>query len=218
MIYQLFPTQIFHESLFRPNHKLIKDLSYEALRLSQVDEDGLEWSSKNYSNGYTSYGSLDQLHLFSTSFEDLKKNIDQSVKKFIKTLEMDIHPNELSMSKCWVNVMSEGCHHTMHMHPLSVISGSFYVSIPKEVKPAVLGKTPTKNSSNFSIKFEDPRMDQFMATPTRKLQAKQKNQRFFELAPKPGDVVLFESWTRHEVPSFTSKEKRISISFNYDWK
>jgi uncharacterized protein (TIGR02466 family) len=32
-----------------------------------------------------------------------------------------------------------------------------------------------------------------------------------------GNVTLFESWLRHEVPSNPLKAERISISFNYDW-
>ena len=92
--------------------------------------------------------------------------------------------------------------HTMHFHPLSVISGTYYVQTPK-------------NSS--AIKFEDPRMDSFMATPPRKHDAKDANKRHYSLQPQEGHVVLFESWLRHEVPANESNKERISISFNYDW-
>lgn len=211
MIYQLFPTQILHKPLFKPNNQLVKDLKEEALKLAEIDEEGQDWCVDNYPFGYTSYGSMDQLHLFSTTFGTLKKALDKTVREFIKQLEMDIAQSELRMSKCWVNVMNKNCHHSMHIHPLSVISGSFYVFIPKT------GGKKAKITAN-AIKFEDPRMDQFMATPTRLKNAKQQNQRFFHIQPKAGDVVLFESWTRHEVPRIEDSEKRISISFNYDWK
>ena len=32
-----------------------------------------------------------------------------------------------------------------------------------------------------------------------------------------GNVILFESWLRHEVPSNRVPEERISVSFNYAW-
>ena len=32
-----------------------------------------------------------------------------------------------------------------------------------------------------------------------------------------GDVLLWESWLRHEVPMNMSEEDRISVSFNYGW-
>ena len=34
---------------------------------------------------------------------------------------------------------------------------------------------------------------------------------------KPGHILLFESWLRHEVPTTTTQSERISISFNYSW-
>ncbi|HEY8271605.1 MAG TPA: TIGR02466 family protein, partial [Pseudobdellovibrionaceae bacterium] len=91
---------------------------------------------------------------------------------------------------------------TMHIHPLSVISGTYYVQTPKDCG---------------SIKFEDPRMVGFMASPPRKENAQERNKRFVELKPQAGNVVLFESWMRHEVPQNKSDIERISISFNYDW-
>jgi uncharacterized protein (TIGR02466 family) len=34
---------------------------------------------------------------------------------------------------------------------------------------------------------------------------------------RAGDLVLFESWLRHEVPAARFTGERISISFNYRW-
>jgi uncharacterized protein (TIGR02466 family) len=34
---------------------------------------------------------------------------------------------------------------------------------------------------------------------------------------KAGQVVLFESWLRHEVPPNPSSADRVSISFNFSW-
>jgi uncharacterized protein (TIGR02466 family) len=90
----------------------------------------------------------------------------------------------------------------MHIHPLSVISGTYYVKVPKDAS---------------GIKFEDPRMDRFMAAPPKKSDAKKANRTSYTINSKPGNLVLFESWLRHEVPASTSEEDRISISFNYDW-
>jgi len=56
-----------------------------------------------------------------------------------------------------------------------------------------------------------------MASPPRKENARERNQRFIEIKPQAGHVVLFESWMRHEVPQNQSPTERISISFNYDW-
>jgi uncharacterized protein (TIGR02466 family) len=37
------------------------------------------------------------------------------------------------------------------------------------------------------------------------------------LPAKDGEVVLFESWLRHEVAANRSRAERVSISFNFNW-
>lgn len=203
MILQLFPTQILTEALTPSTSRLLKELKKDILKISEVDKDGQNWSKKNYLYGYTSYGSFDQLHVFSSTFGDLKKKLDVKVKKFVKELDWDVPAQSLRLSKMWANVMPTGTIHPGHIHPLSVISGTFYVSLPKKNIPA--------------LKFEDPRFTQMMAVPPKKLDAKLKNKNFFNYTPKVGEVVLFESWLRHEVSQNGSDDVRISISFNYDW-
>ncbi len=203
MIQSLFPTQILTASVMPKTSNLLKDLKNDILKLSETDVDGQKWSQKNYLFGYTSYGSMDQLHMFSSSFDLLKKKLDQHVAKYIQELGWDIKPQELHLSKMWANLMPTGTIHTGHIHPLSVISGTFYVSLPKKNIPA--------------LKFEDPRFTQMMATPPKKQKVETKNLNFYSYIPKEGETVLFESWLRHEVCQNNSKDLRISISFNYDW-
>lgn len=203
MIKALFPTFFYYSPLNSQNLKSFnKELKEEALKFREIDDQGQLWSAKNYKGGYTSYGSISQLHKISTTFENLEKQINKHVYKFARHLEMDINPKELKMSSCWINIMPTDVIHTMHIHPLSVISGTYYVQTPKHCS---------------SIKFEDPRLESFMASPPRKHNAKIHNQRYYSLEPKEGHIVLFESWTRHEVPKNDAKQERISISFNYDW-
>lgn len=203
MIQTLFPTQILTAQLSPAKSSLLKDLKKDTLKISEIDYDGQEWSEKNYLFGYTSYGSMDQLHLFSSTFDELKKKLDKHVATYVKELGWDISPSELHLSKMWANVMPRGTIHTGHIHPLSVISGTVYISLPKKNVPA--------------LKFEDPRFTQMMATPPKKKNVPTKNLNFFNFIPKEGEVVLFESWLRHEVVQNNSDDLRISVSFNYDW-
>lgn len=203
MIQTLFPTQILTSPLIPTQSPLLKDLKKDILKISEIDHDGQKWSEKNYLFGYTSYGSMDQLHLFSSSFTQLKKKIDKQVNHYVKELGWDISSTELHCSKMWTNVMPRGTIHPGHIHPLSVISGTFYVSLPKKNIPA--------------LKFEDPRFTQMMAAPPKKKNVPVKNINFYNFIPKNGEVVLFESWLRHEVMQNNSDDLRISVSFNYDW-
>lgn len=203
MIKNLFPSPIYYAPLASQGlKKLNAELREESLKFSQIDEAGQTWSEKNYRGGYTSYGSIAHLHQVSSTFEELQKHLNRHVRKYIQYLEMDIDPRQIQMRTCWINIMPAGAQHTMHIHPLSVISGTYYVQTPKNCS---------------SIKFEDPRLVGFMASPPRKARAQERNQRFVELKPEAGSLVLFESWMRHEVPQNQASSERISISFNYDW-
>jgi len=56
-----------------------------------------------------------------------------------------------------------------------------------------------------------------MAAPPRRGDAPRAMRPFVSLAARPGDLVLFESWLRHEVPPARYVGERVSISFNYAW-
>lgn len=198
----LFPSQIYTAPALNPRSKLARELLEEAELLAAKDRAGRDWSSRNYRRGYTSYGSLDQLHRFSSSFDELKKQLDPHIPKFLKALGLQVPAREIQLSRMWVNVMGEGCSHPMHLHPLSVISGTFYLQTPKE---------------GAAIRFEDPRLDQFMARPLAKAVTGQSSAYHYAHKPKAGEIILFESWMKHEVPAHAAKTKRISVSFNYDW-
>ena len=56
------------------------------------------------------------------------------------------------------------------------------------------------------------------AAPARRKDAPNELRSFIYVAPEPGEILLWESWLRHEVPMNMSEEDRISISFNYGWE
>ncbi len=202
MYHSMFPSFVYQDQLMVRPQKLTQELLKECFQFADMDEQGHLWSEKNYPGGFTSYGSLSRLHEQSPTFETLHQHLRKHVGKFAKYLQMDIHPDELKLSALWINIMPQGVTHTMHIHPLSTISGTFYVQTPP---------------GTSAIKFEDPRLVGYMASPPRKAKADDRNQRFISVQPKAGQVVLFESWMRHEVPANPVETPRVSISFNFDW-
>ncbi len=56
-----------------------------------------------------------------------------------------------------------------------------------------------------------------MAAPARKAKASPESRSFVYVAPEAGEILLWESWLRHEVPMNMAEEERISVSFNYRW-
>jgi uncharacterized protein (TIGR02466 family) len=178
------------------------ELATECRQLREFDAEGRRWSEKNYPGGYTSYASMNTLHRFSSTFEGLEKKIGRHVRAYAKSLDMDLRGREVHMTDCWVNIMPESAAHSMHLHPNSFISGTYYVVTP----PGCPG-----------LKFEDPRLSSFMAAPPKLSSAREANRLHTTYPAEAGNVILFESWLRHEVTQNRVAAERISISFNYAW-
>jgi uncharacterized protein (TIGR02466 family) len=199
----LFATQVYTKSLKRgPADNLNARLVRECRQLSQEDRAGALWSATNYPGGYTSYNSLPRMHRMSPTFAALEKRIDAHVGVFARALDFDLAGRKLAMTDCWVNVMTRQVVHGLHLHPLASLSGTYYVRTPRGCS---------------GLKFEDPRLDRFMASPPRKRRARRVNQVWVTLPAEQGNLVLFESWLRHEVAPNPTEAERISISFNYSW-
>lgn len=201
-ISQHFATQLFMDRLgayAAMNRQILREVK----DLMDLDGAGHAWSEAHYRNGFTTYASANELQKISPTFAKLEKWIDSRVASYAKALDFDLAGSRLRMTTCWVNVMYENTHHGLHIHPLSVISGTYYVSVPAGA-PA--------------IKFEDPRLGSFMHSPPRKRGHKAVNRTHVEAPAKPGSLVLFESWLRHEVPLHAGKSPRVSVSFNYEWE
>lgn len=179
------------------------DLEDSCVAIAMDDEAGQNWCEENGYAGYTSYASLDDLQWRFPIFEELVKVLDKHVEAFVKDLEFDLGDKEICLDSIWINILPEGGIHTSHLHPHSVISGTTYVKVPEGAS---------------AIKYEDPRHSMMMASPTRNTDAREELRSFVYVHPEVGDVLLWESWLRHEVPMNMAEEERISISFNYGWK
>jgi uncharacterized protein (TIGR02466 family) len=178
------------------------ELEQACRSIAADDEAGQSWSEKNGYPGYTSYASLNDLTWRNPAFEALAEQLQPHASAFAETLELDLNRRPLTLNSLWINILPPGGFHAGHIHPHSVISGTYYVAVPKGAA---------------ALKLEDPRLGMMMAAPPRKARAALDNRSFVYVEPAPGMVLLWESWLRHEVPLNTAAEDRISISFNYGW-
>jgi uncharacterized protein (TIGR02466 family) len=198
-----FVTQIYRAALAdHGKAPTPEDLAEACLSIATDDEAGQRWCDKNGYPGYTSYASLNDLPWRFPIFKALVKALDKHVAAFVKALDFDLMGKPVTLDSLWINILPEGGVHTSHIHPHSIVSGTTYVSMPKGAS---------------AIKFEDPRHAMMMAAPPRKAKAAPQNRSFIYVAPEAGDVLLWESWLRHEVPLNLAEDDRISISFNYRW-
>ncbi|MEM7663122.1 MAG: TIGR02466 family protein [Pseudomonadota bacterium] len=180
--------------------ELVDELEASIWMLEDGDEAGATWCEQNGYDGYTSYASLDDLPERAPAFAELKDKLDGFAASFADTLYWNLTDQRLVLDSLWVNILAPGASHSAHIHPNSVVSGTAYVSLPDD---------------SGGIKFEDPRLDKMMAAPPVLTNAPEDSRRFLYRTPKVGDVLLWESWLRHEVMPNRSEDPRLSISFNY---
>ena len=202
-ISSLFVTRLYHGNLHEAApHLDLAELEQSCLVIAEDDEAGQTWCEENGYLGYTSYASLTDLPWRFPIFADLVKILDHHIAEFVKDLEFDLDGRALVLEDLWINILPEGGTHSSHIHPHSVISGTTYVAMPKGAS---------------ALKLEDPRLSRMMAAPTRAKTARAELQPFIYVKPNVGDVLLWESWLRHEVPMNMAEDERISVSFNYRW-
>ncbi len=200
----LFVTRLYRAALSEHGPKIDTDeLEASCYSVAEDDEAGQEWCETEGYPGYTSYASLTDLPWRFPIFADLVKSLDAHVAAFAKDLEFNLEERALVLEDIWINILPEGGMHSSHLHPHSVISGTTYVAMPDGAS---------------ALKLEDPRSGRLMAAPARNKDAREELRTFVYRAPKVGDVLLWESWLRHEVPMNMSEFDRISVSFNYRWE
>ena len=199
----LFPTLVHVGRLLRgsPDDLNVR-LLRECRQLRLDDRAGRRWSRDNYPGGYTSYGSVNRMHRLSPTFAAVEAALTPHVRRFSRALGLDLRRRPLAMTDCWVNIMPHRVAHGSHIHPLSTLSGTYYVQVPAD---------------SPGLKFEDPRLERMMASPPRRRSAAAASQPWVVMPAHAGRFFLFESWLRHEVAANRARGERISISFNYSW-
>ena len=128
-------------------------------------------------------------------FAELKKTINKHIKEYINI----VYPNsnlDVYITQSWANYTEPNEYHHKHSHPNSFISGVFYVNA-------------IKNEDMIKFYKDLPFIYQINHN-----QPNNYNSGDVAILVETGDLVLFPSNFTHNVPPTTSKETRISISFN----
>lgn len=197
MVRTLFVTQLHEANI--ANDELLEQLARSIRSLASDDEAGRRWSREHRYPGYTSYASLNDLPKRDPALHDLAKLLTKHAVVFAKECAFDL-PRKPRLDSLWVNLLRSSGHHSGHIHPHSIFSGTLYVEVP-------LG--------SGAIRFEDPRLPMMMAAPSRRSDSPEELLRFVTVQPRPGLLLMWESWLRHEVLPGTGHAERLSISFNF---
>ncbi len=201
----LFATPVYEASLTtdRSFENFNAEIFEACQSLAQEDAAGRAWCRAHRYGGYTSYASLTDLPTRMSVFGALKTRLDRHARAFAGSLHFDLGEGRLRLDSLWVNILKPGAAHSGHIHPHSVLSGTYYVATPP---------------GSSALKLEDPRLPLMMAAPPRHAEAPEDTQSFVYLQPAAGDLYLWESWLRHEVPANAARTPRVSVSFNYGWR
>lgn len=202
-IRSLFVTRLYHARLSEHGPSIdAAEMVASCYSIAEGDEAGQDWCETQGYPGYTSYASLSDLPWRFPVFADLVRSLDAHVAAFARDLEFDLGGRALRLEDIWINILPEGGSHGSHIHPHSVISGTTYVAMPEGAS---------------ALRLEDPRSARMMAAPPRLKAAREEMRGFVYMRPEAGDVLMWESWLRHEVPMTMAEADRISVSFNYAW-
>ena len=191
---------LFVTRLHQGRISVAQGLEKTCLGIADEDRAGQRWAREHGYGGYTSYASLNDLPTRASVFATLEKAIAKQVGAFARELQFDLGGRKLRLDSLWINVMKTGAIHAPHIHPHSVISGTYYVTVPPK---------------SGAIRFEDPRLPMLMAAPPKKKNARLENRSFVDVTPRPGMLLLWESWLRHGVQPNAARGSRVSVSFNY---
>jgi uncharacterized protein (TIGR02466 family) len=197
MTRSLFTTQLYEAEI--GDEKLLGELARSIRALAADDAAGRRWSRDHRYSGYTSYASLNDLPKRDPAFADLAKQLNRHAANFAADCAF-AQRRRPRLDSLWVNLLKAGGQHSGHIHPHSIISGTLYVEVPP---------------GSGAIRFEDPRLPLMMSAPPRAEDAPEELRPFVAVEPRPGLLLMWESWLRHEVLPGRGKAERLSVSFNF---
>jgi uncharacterized protein (TIGR02466 family) len=182
-MYNIFSSFLYEENL----NFDIKKMEKEILNFKKNNEGRI---FSNY-GGWQSDSFIDAVGCFKKFFKQLNLIIKNIEEKLCLT-------HKLKLDSFWFNVNNFGSFNRPHIHTGSVLSGVYYINIPK-------------NSGNIIFK-----RDGFRENDIRSVKRyNEYNSSNFKVNPYENLCIIFPSYLEHYVEPNLNKKERISISFNY---
>ncbi|HUF71597.1 MAG TPA: TIGR02466 family protein, partial [Gammaproteobacteria bacterium] len=147
----------------------------------------------------TSYYKPEQSILADAELEELEQVVRAAASTFLEG-RLGLPARQLEIERAWINVFEPGAQEGQHTHDGSLLSCSYYVEAPDDCG---------------CIEFPDPIGErrgyrQFTRTVGSGLLTRPE----IAVEPKPGRLVMFESWFGHSVQCNKSGKRRVSIAIN----
>ena len=140
------------------------------------------------------FKSADTYLLEIEELKNIKNFMYESLNRFTKNISQS--EQRLVITQCWANKNPPGSKHHEHVHPNSILSGVFYLRQDKTLPPISFSRT-----QQHAMKLDPKKYNNL-------------NSETFMLPCETGELLLFPSNLKHNVPTNMGKESRLSISFN----
>jgi len=122
--------------------------------------------------------------------------IEKHSRLFSHQLSVD---HIVNMDKIWVNINGTSDFNVAHIHPNCLLSGVFYVKVPKD---------------SGNLVFMNPACDTMIYDWKNFKTFNGYNSASLSFTPKENELFMFPSWLKHQVDPNNSKKERVSLSFN----
>tara|TARA_R100000664_G_scaffold25391_1_gene35368 strand:+ start:599 stop:1192 length:594 start_codon:yes stop_codon:yes gene_type:complete len=186
----LFITPIFITEVKGHGHLI--DRLYE---IKLKDEKGMPRSNIG---GWHSDDELYKEEEFKSTVADILYN----AKECFKHLDVqDKYSPE--MTGLWGMINPPGSRNNIHTHPYNYLSGVYYLKVPPK---------------SGNLVFLEPKPQAEVLSPPKNENASIHLAHSVSWEPKENTLIFFPSWLQHEVQFNSSKEDRIILSFNINWR
>ncbi len=192
-LHSLFSTPIYeHQGTIEETFLVQHEIKTILPQIMSTDtfENPAGWNDGVKTNIKARYNTIKDFQL-----KNLAAYIETHVRNYIKMSDAwEPRPNRLGHS--WINIVDKGVGQDWHQHQDATISGVYYYQTI---------------STDGDISFRTP--NQFVDLELFPLGSTVN--KFYNVQPKIGKIVLFPGWLMHRVEPNTEDSTRISISFNY---
>jgi uncharacterized protein (TIGR02466 family) len=152
----------------------------------------------NYISTYNDAGArIEQVN--DNRLESLNTYIKDAAKKYFE--DISIESKEFGLYYLFNKIILGG-EHSNHAHPHSLLSGVFYLKIPKTAPPIIFNDPRDHYKYiQYPVKFGNSR-EMYKLLPE------------YVINPTEGLMLMWPSWLEHQVPKSNCSDERIAVAFN----
>lgn len=137
------------------------------------------------------------------SFFDFKNAVNNTLVEVHASMGLKLDYKSY-ITESWININPPTAYNTKHLHPRSLFSGVYYISVPEGDCGQIIFEREPLMLSYLPSYIVDQWNDMTSGTAS--------------YTPKEGKLLIFPSWLLHWVEPNNTSSDRISLSFNTNYE